>query len=120
MGKYRPHPFNIYLSRHFNYKSTEEEEIRTQIYSNKETNDFINMVTILKSVWFKTKAEVKPLVIDGSIFLEVTINYFERVTPEEVKQLIKDLRKQVTKNNILVTAAAIQEEKFNNIRVMEL
>lgn len=120
MAVYKPHPFNVYFRTHYSYKTAEEEEIRTQIYTNKETNDFINMVTILKSVWFKTKAEVKTLVIDGNIYLEVTVRYFQSVAAEEVKQLKTDLRKQLTKDNILVTAAAVTEETFNNMRVKEL
>lgn len=120
MTTYRPHPFNVYLRKHYNYKTSEEEEIRTQIYSNKETNDFISMVTILKSTWFKVKAEVTTVVLDGLIYLEVTVKYYEKVASEDITKLLEDLRKQITKNNIIVTAAAITEETFNNIRVMEL
>lgn len=120
MALYKPHPFNVYLRKHYSYKPMEEEEIRTQIYSNKETNDFTSMVTILKSVWFRVKAEVSTLVIDGTIYLEVTIRYFQSVAPEEVKQLTEDLRKQLTKDNIIIRAKSVSEETFNSIRVKEL
>jgi len=120
MAAYKPHPFNVYLRKHYAYKTVEEEEIRTQIYSNKETNDFVSMVSILKSVWFKTKATVKILVKEGTIYLKVIVMYFESVPPEEVTQLRKDLEKQITKNNILVNVKAIPEEDYNYIRVKEL
>ncbi len=120
MAAYKPHPFNVYLRKHYAYKTVEEEEIRTQIYSNKETNDFISMVSILKSVWFKTKATVSILVKEGTIYLEVIVMYFESVPPEEVTQLRKDLEKQITKNNILVDVKELPEEMFNSLRVKEL
>jgi hypothetical protein len=116
----KQHPFNKYLEQHYNYKSAEEEEIRCQIYTNKETNDFISMVTILKSVWFKAKAEVRTIVNEGTIYLEVTVRYFQKVTPEEVTCLIENLKKQLKHDNILITAEVLPEEKFNNLRVKEL
>lgn len=120
MSRSKQHPFNKYLQQHYNYKKAEEEEIRCQIYSNKETNDFISMVTILKSVWFKAKAEVRTIVNDGVIYLEVTVRYFQKVTPEDVHNLVENLKKQLKHDNILVTAEILSEEKFNNLRVMEL
>lgn len=113
----KEHPFNKYLREHYHYKVTEEEEIRTQIYKNKNTTDFISMVTIMKNSRFKTKAYVKPVVVSGKIYLDVVAIYYdETVTPEEAKQLTEDMKKQVTKDNILIRAKEMNKEEFDILR----
>lgn len=113
----KEHPFNRYLREHYHYKVTEEEEIRTQIYKNKNTTDLISMVTIMKNTRFKTKAYVRPVVVSGKIYLDVAAIYYdETVTPAEAKQLKEDMKKQVTKDNILIRVKEADKDTFDILR----
>lgn len=115
------HSFNEYLREHYHYKISEEEEIRTQIYKNRNTNDLTSMVTILKNVRVKTKSKIRISVKEGNIYLNVDVClYDETFTDEEVTQLLEDLKKQITKDNIIVGCYKISKEDYKFLRSKEL
>ena len=117
----KEHPFNKYLREHYWYNFNEEEEIRTQVYKNKNTNDFISMVTILKAARFKTKSELSLFVVKSNIFLMLNVLYYdETVTPKEAEQLEEDLEKQLTNSNIMVDVLRVSKDYYNIKRVKEL
>lgn len=111
--------FNVFLGQHYNYNASEEEEIRSQIYTNKNTNEFTSIITILKNNKFKTKARVKLTVIEGNIYIIVSVLYFEEVTSKQIKELVDNLNNQIKSKNILVDSEKITEESFNLIRTHE-
>ena len=111
--------FNVFLGQHYNYNASEEEEIRSQIYTNKNTNEFTSIITILKNNKFKTKARVKLTVIEGNIYIVVSVLYFEEVTSNQIKELVDNLNNQTKSKNILVDSEKITEESFNLIRTHE-
>lgn len=110
--------FNRFLSQNYDYNLSDEEEIRSQIYSNRNTTEFTSIITILKNNEFRTKAKVKPIVIGGNIYLHISVMYFEDVPEKEVKQLLEDLT-NLTKKNILVDGDMIDKKSFDSIRVHE-
>lgn len=119
MVRNKRNSFNAFLEQHYSYNVSEEEEIRSQIYSNRNTNEFASIITILKYNNFKTKAKVKLTVIEGNIYLLVSILYFEDVTEEQLKELVNNINNQIKSKNIFIDSEQITEESFNMLRSHE-
>ena len=110
--------FNRFLTENYDYNLSDEEEIKSQIYSHRNTTEFTSIITILKNNQFRTKVRVKPIVIGGNIYLNVTILYFEDVPDYKVKRLLEDLTNQ-TKKNILLDTDYVDKKSFESIRIHE-
>ncbi len=113
--------YNTFLRKHYYYNPNEEEEIRSHIYKNKLTNDLSGLITIFKSTPFRVKARLNLLVDNGLIYLVVTPLYFEEVTPDMKQELVENLRKNLSKDRVIINdPEEVTEITFRVIRTVEL
>lgn len=113
--------YNTFLKHHYYYNIQEEEEIRSHIYKNGLTNDLSSFVTIFKNASFRVKVKLNLLVNEGIIFLVVTPLYFEEITEDMKTGLVEDLRKNISKEHILISdPEEITEIQFRTLRTVEM
>lgn len=99
--------FNKYFRKYFDYPETEEREILTEIYTNRNTGELCQMVTRLKHSVFKCKIHINTVLFGDKVLLLIEVVHLETVRPAMVKQLVKDLKKCIHSSNLKVVSQVV-------------
>lgn len=105
--------FNEFICKNFTYDERDEEEIRSQIYQHKATNDIANIITILKNKNFYSRCRIGLGMEESTIVINITICFTEDISEEVMNNLIKTLHENIQYENIRFYYLRETEDHFN-------